>query len=961
MSTSILYVGAIQNVSYIGNFVVKNASDLAKTCTISVDSNGDATIDASGNDLNLSSTDMVHVLNATNSSSRTTGALVVSGGLGVNNTITAYDGVFNGGVDIWGTGGRTSGIENAYLKVRSSILLWDDTSHSIDSWIKLKLEPTGGDARKLVITGGGWNGSLTEIQMPLVALNATDSSSIITGAFQVTGGAAIAMKLHVGSDLVLHNVGDTSKITTFNVSADGDLSIDASGNDINMASTDKVHVLNTTASINQYSGGLTVSGGIGAVGSANLGSEMVLHNGTAPNLSIKQNATSGGYLSIGAVDAVTGAIFVAPLRRDPMVLQYTAPDPTTFNPTGTFGVGGGTFTNGRLDLSNNATWDTNKKYLSWASPPDFVNTGCVRMKITPNYSGFPAKWQQIFEFGKGITNDGRSLIMLYHRHSDGYFCIYVHSEADNALVANGATIGTPWSPIAGTEYDFVFNFDAVAGTLSIYIDNVAIGTLAVTTGDTRVASSYFTVGGAKYNSNSWSNAYFRDVMIFNTIQSNSPVPLTVGGLDMLPGDYVKSDSVTLRSPMDPQSTYAVASVNRNGALNFYLPTIPDNVMVTPTRLPGAIFTAPLRTSGAALMTDSYDALYTDTAYMMNGATFSGGKLNVNHHTLQECAQWPAGVPDFGDVGCIRVKFTPMYTDLASRGSNWISIFSMVDITAGSKNRLTLLHTNTNILQILIYSSSSVSLYADNFGSWTPVSGQEYDIMCNFNLTTSKMSLYIDGVIKNGEKTITAGTRLVDGVPSTNMMLRVGADAVSGAYGYMYIRDFVIYNTTQLPYVGVFPPLVGGIEASIVNIPSQYGGLMLPTIGGTPSLLNFYEVYDWTTSVTGPYTLNGVVFRFTRIGNIVSLSIPEIYSASGASALLTCSEDIPARFAPYGAHVGFIRGGWSNNVFIKVKVSLHTSVHLTFYVESTTLPITYGNFAATGAAGVERSNITYTAA
>lgn len=162
-----------------------------------------------------------------------------------------------------------------------------------------------------------------------------------------------------------------------------------------------------------------------------------------------------------------------------------------------------------------------------------------------------------------------------------------------------------------------------------------------------------------------------------------------------------------------------------------------------------------------------------------------------------------------------------------------------------------------------------------------------------------MSLYIDGVIKDTEKTITAGTRLVGGVPSTNMMLRVGADAVSGAYGYMYIRDFVIYNTTQLPYVGVFPPLVGGIEAGTVNITSQYGGLMLPTVGGTPSLLNFYEEYSWSTTAGEVYSpALSVSFNFIRIGKIIVIRIPLINGTATVSSHIETGV-VPDRFRPVG--------------------------------------------------------------
>lgn len=57
---------------------------------------GDMTINCTGNDLNFHSTDQVHVLNSTASTSKTTGALTVSGGAGINGNITANQLVLDG-------------------------------------------------------------------------------------------------------------------------------------------------------------------------------------------------------------------------------------------------------------------------------------------------------------------------------------------------------------------------------------------------------------------------------------------------------------------------------------------------------------------------------------------------------------------------------------------------------------------------------------------------------------------------------------------------------------------------------------------------------------------------------------------------------------------------------------------------------------------------------------------------
>jgi hypothetical protein len=69
---------------------------------------------------------------------------------------------------------------------------------------------------------------------------------------------------------------DTTNNVLFDVSSSGDLTIDAYGNDINMASTDTVRVLNATASTSTSTGALIVSGGCGIAGNLNIGGELVL-------------------------------------------------------------------------------------------------------------------------------------------------------------------------------------------------------------------------------------------------------------------------------------------------------------------------------------------------------------------------------------------------------------------------------------------------------------------------------------------------------------------------------------------------------------------------------------------------------------------------------------------------------------------------------------------------------------
>jgi hypothetical protein len=117
---------------------------------------------------------------------------------------------------------------------------------------------------------------------------------------------------------------DAANTATFAISATGDLTIDASGNDVNFAATDIVHVLNTTASTTAATGALVIAGGLGVGGAENIGGTLTVHSTTGSSssttgalivdggLGVAQNAHVGAYLMAdGTEDSTnltTGAI-----------------------------------------------------------------------------------------------------------------------------------------------------------------------------------------------------------------------------------------------------------------------------------------------------------------------------------------------------------------------------------------------------------------------------------------------------------------------------------------------------------------------------------------------------------------------------------------------------------------------------------------------------------------------------
>jgi hypothetical protein len=87
----------------------------------------------------------------------------------------------------------------------------------------------------------------------------------------------------------------------------------------------------------------------------------------------------------------------------------------------------------------------------------------------------------------------------------------------------------------------------------------------------------------------------------------------------------------------------------------------------------------------------------------------------------------------------------------------------------------------------------------------------------------------------------------------------------------------------------------GSGGMIINI----GGLFLPSPGGFPSALNYYEDYIFDSPFYGCYTIPSIQFRVARVGRMVTMT--QITTVPYGIALTTTTFNsgayIPPRFCP----------------------------------------------------------------
>ena len=175
--------------------------------------------------------------------------------------------------------------------------------------------------------------------------------------------------------------------------------------------------------------------------------------------------------------------------------------------------GGAAVSGGKLDLAH-----ADKRYVNYAclGNANSQQTGCVRLKYTPNYSGAPASDRWIFSISKA-HNDIKNQIALRHRNSASALCLHVYNSAGVLLVE---TLWTSFSPVAGTEYELEINWDLTVGAIRLFINGVQSGATYTTTGVRDPNIGLLRIG-CNYNGTAISDFKIDDLMIFSTVQHTS--------------------------------------------------------------------------------------------------------------------------------------------------------------------------------------------------------------------------------------------------------------------------------------------------------------------------------------------------------------------------------------------------------------------------------------------------------
>ena len=281
--------------------------------------------------------------------------------------------------------------------------------------------------------------------------------------------------------------------------------------------------------------------------------------------------------------------------------------------TGT-AFGGASVSGGKLVLDQ-----SDVRYVDYAGVGNIdgmIQTGCIRFKVTPNYTGSPAGDRTMITVSQAAGN-ANNFIFIRHS-SDGQFRIYVY---DNIAAPIFIGVLGAWSPTAATEYEIELNFDVTAGASRLFIDGTQFGATQAATGTRNNSIGLLRVGSNVVGADS-SDFSIQDVILFNDVQHTANyVPAPYGLLD----------------PQYP-TFYAGFEEDANG--------------------------------------DWGNGVLTGT--LNGGAVVSSGQLDLRGGTLKYAEYAPLNNFTATQQGCARVRWTPDYNGSPASVQDLVDVSNGVD-------------------------------------------------------------------------------------------------------------------------------------------------------------------------------------------------------------------------------------------------------------------------------------------
>ena len=467
-----------------------------------------------------------YITSAIDSTSTTTGALVVTGGVGIGKNLTV-----GGNLSLAGAGGQATGnisagnISATNLTVSGQSIFSTTTNSTSTTSGALVIAGGVGIAQDLVLGGqlifSGQGNAL--VVQSLKVTTSTNSTSTTTGGIVVTGGVGIGQDVWIGGQL--HFTGNG-----------GDLSLST------------LTVNSTTNSTSTTTGAITVKGGVGVGGNLVVGGQLIFQ-GTGSNLSVQTlqvtsstnstSTTTGGIVVTGGV-GIGQDVFIGGNLNLGGSLQFgtsftatfvslhvtsTASDTSNFYNNAVY-IEGGLSTKKDLSVYGNTVISGNLTVLGTQTTVDSQNTYVV---------------DPVIDIGTGInntpltTNDGLDRGLLLHYNTGASSVTDNHAFLGRDASTGYLTYKTNIYPGGYENFPPSFASTGSFGTAQFGGLHLlgGIGAISTNTGDLQVLGGIGVAG----------NSYLAGKITLSNTNANSTVTLnhalmlTAGGIGVAGDSY----------------------------------------------------------------------------------------------------------------------------------------------------------------------------------------------------------------------------------------------------------------------------------------------------------------------------------------------------------------------------------------------------------------------------------------
>lgn len=156
--------------------------------------------------------------------------------------------------------------------------------------------------------------------------------------------------------------------------------------------------------------------------------------------------------------------------------------------------------------------------------------------------------------------------------------------------------------------------------------------------------------------------------------------------------------------------------------------------------------------------------------------------------------------------------------------------------------------------------------------------------------TNKSSIGIGVATANGDLQFPAATK------NRKIVLYEVTNNDNQYYGFGVNPSTLRYQVENTSSDHVFYASTSSSASNELMRVKGTGGLQLPTSGGTPSNLNYYEEGTFSVTWTGAISSSSTA-RFIRIGNVVTISLQDKTSAAIAANAIQGAVQLPSRLRP----------------------------------------------------------------